>query len=99
MKKIIAECARAADEPGVTESCSFWSESEGPKVFPLFFWQKLEVGLLPDQQEEIFKRGCLTEFPMGIFEVFFTGLVDIHNWSRYRSTLLVVSTVGPVLMR
>ena len=81
----------------------FGLSPKAQQFFLFFFFAEIGgtflVPWLPDQQEEIFKHGCLTEFPMGIFEVFFTRLLDIHNWSRYRSTLVVVSTVGPVLMR
>lgn len=103
LKKIVAECCQGSRWAWSYRVLQFLVWVRRPKSFSSFFWAEIGgtflVPWLPHQQEEIFKHGCLTEFPMGIFEVFFTRLVDIHNWSRYRSTLVVVSTVGPVLMR
>lgn len=68
----------------------FGLSPKAQQFFLFFFFAEIGgtflVPWLPDQQEEIFKRGCLTEFPMGIFEVFFTRLVDIHNWQIGQDT-------------
>ena len=70
----------------------FGLSRKAQKVFPRFFLRGRNWRSLFGSYKKYSNMAAWHSFPMGIFQVFFTRLVDIHNWSRYRSTLVVVST-------